>query len=138
MEGCLPSPDMKLHEKIRRLAKSRNLRARELSLQIAPLMEKAGKEAPSESTVRRFMDGKSIPDIFESVALAKVLSVTVEFLVDETSDEPPGPIDEHLRQLLESAKRIGYDVALERIDHPAIIRTRDDERGPGWKRPGQK
>jgi transcriptional regulator with XRE-family HTH domain len=68
----------------------------------------------SHTTANRWCAGSGIPDMREAALLARHYGVPLEFLADDAQDEPPA-LDPAEAKLLELARRIGVEVAIDRI-----------------------
>jgi transcriptional regulator with XRE-family HTH domain len=45
----------------------------------------------SQNQISLWVRGKSVPDLYEAAALARLFGKTVDYLADDSQDEPPGP-----------------------------------------------
>jgi transcriptional regulator with XRE-family HTH domain len=135
MKDYLVLRGMELHEKITKLAEAKGMNQSDVMREVSRLLIEAGREGVSLPKVHRWHNGGPTPDLYEAVALAKVLGVPVEFLADDSADTPPGPEDEYRKKLLEAAAVVGYEKAWKFVINPAIFKFGDFERGPDWSPP---
>lgn len=79
---------MKFHEKIQRHAERLDIKQAEIARRASLLLEKWGKEERvSGSAMNRYWNGR-LPMTNEAYAIATVLGVTLDYMLDESRTEP--------------------------------------------------
>jgi transcriptional regulator with XRE-family HTH domain len=91
---------MEFHEKLQKLLDDRNLS-----------QEITGKMVGySQGLVSRWCRGKNTPDIFQGRDLARLLGVSLDYLVDDSLDDPPEPEFTHdERHIIEVIRAMGLN-----------------------------
>src|SRR4051812_32420841 len=103
---------MKFPEKLSRLCWQRGWSQRELAESLGDV---------SKSTVSNWMTGKTDPRGGELARLARLFTVSVDYLVLDEREEPGGDgLGEVQRRILWAAETVGHDVALKRIMNAPI------------------
>jgi transcriptional regulator with XRE-family HTH domain len=83
----------------------------------------ARKSEVSDSEISRIMNGKSLPGLENAIALARAVGVSLDFLADDTLDIDPAQPQaatvesETERTLLRIAREIGYLQAFNLLDN---------------------
>jgi transcriptional regulator with XRE-family HTH domain len=94
----------------------------------------ARKSDVSDSEISRIMNGKSLPGLENAIALARAVSVSLDYLADDTLDAEPNRPQEttneleaailklvreigaiHAYTILENTRNLGYDIASKRL-----------------------
>jgi transcriptional regulator with XRE-family HTH domain len=72
---------MEFHGKLRRLMAGRRLSQEMVARAVGV----------SQNLISLWVRGKSVPDLYKAAALARLFGTTVDYLADDSQDEPPAP-----------------------------------------------
>ena len=70
----------------------------------------------SKSTIANWIEGKGVPKLYEAAKLADALGVPLDYLADDTLDEPPGPeLAPDEAEVFRLVRRMGVEEAHRRL-----------------------
>lgn len=69
----------------------------------------------SQNLVSLWTRGKSIPDMGQAAKLAAFLDVSLDYLADDTQDEPETGLSPAEAEILSISRTLGYDLAKARL-----------------------
>lgn len=102
---------MQLHEKLAKLRAGTNLSRKTVGEHSCGV---------SEATVRRWEEGRGVPDLYEAAALARLYHVPLGYLSDDAISEPEDmapslglSADDEV--ILRIARKLGPELAIERL-----------------------
>lgn len=99
---------MRLKEKLPWLMEQKGIKPAELS-------KMTGIPAPRFSEWKD-PKGKRSPTLEQAKRIARALGVSLDYLADDSLDEPPNPeLNAEDREILRIARRLGYEQALDRL-----------------------
>jgi transcriptional regulator with XRE-family HTH domain len=94
----------------------------------------AGKVGLSKSSISRILSGAQEPKLGVAAALAKVLGVTLDYLVDESPEIGPNDqlvwLSEDEVTILKIVRRLGPDASFSRLVHQAGAATKMEAKPP--------
>ena len=68
----------------------------------------------SQGKVSNWVNGKSLPDLYESAQIARHFGVELSYLADDDLDEPPAPVvTEQERLLLVACRKVGIEEVMK-------------------------
>jgi transcriptional regulator with XRE-family HTH domain len=101
---------MRFHEKISRVAAAKRLNQSAIAV----------LTGIPQTSLSRWMSGKAVPKLGEAFALARALGVSLDYLADDSLDDPPPPaagpdLTPDEVWILETARALGPDKAKARL-----------------------
>jgi transcriptional regulator with XRE-family HTH domain len=96
---------MEFSEKLKALSDSRRIFQEEI----------AERLDVSQSSVSSWMRGKTTPRLPEAIGLAKLFGVSVDYLADDSQEEPVVGLSDWEVQVLKVARRLGEDETMDRL-----------------------
>ncbi len=94
----------------------------------------AGKVGLSKSSISRILSGAQEPKLGVASALAKVLGVTLDYLVDESPEIGPNDqlvwLSEDELTILKIVRRLGCDAAFSRLVHQPVHPQKNEAKPP--------
>jgi transcriptional regulator with XRE-family HTH domain len=81
-----------------------------------------------KTRISKWANGKGEPTAMQAWLAAKELGVSVEYLFDDTMDNPTGTLPPEARTILEIAEHLGWEEAMNRLVGTSSV-SRDELRG---------
>jgi transcriptional regulator with XRE-family HTH domain len=112
--------DMEFAEKIRLLMGRERLSQADLAAAV-------GTHQPQ---VTKWLTSGVRPSLPFALRLARALRVSLDYLMDDTLEEPSGDLSDDERQILEIARVVGYETAIRRLTVAPEPRPIEQEKPP--------
>ncbi len=103
------------------MAKAKRFNQGELAIAASTVLMEQGRKGISKSSMNRYWNGERVPDVFETLAISRVLGVSLDYLVDDALDDPPkGELTDDIRAVLQVLSSGKLSIEAERIQNDIL------------------